>query len=136
MPFWECYYHVNWSTKHRASIITASMEGIPFAAIRAKSNDLGCPILALNGTADHIHAAVRIAPSVSVAHWVAQVKGASTRSLNLVQPEGAESFHWQEGYGVLTFGARTLTYVVNYVEGQKEHHRAGTIEEYLEQSGP
>jgi hypothetical protein len=38
------------------------------------------------------------------------------------QPGAAGDFGWQDGYGALTFGARSLADVIAYVRGQKEHH--------------
>ncbi len=113
-----------------------TMEGIIFAAIRQKSDELGCPIVALNGVEDHIHVAVKIAPSVAVANWVSQVKGASAHTVNRAQSTDSDRFHWQEGYGVLTFGVRNLDTVVGYIARQKEQHQTGNTITSLERSEP
>ena len=44
-----------------------------------------------------------------------------------------DHFRWQNGHGVLSFGAKQLAYVVAYIEQQKQHHAEKTIQPYLEQ---
>ena len=74
MPFWKCYYHAVWATIGRQPLLTLELETVVIETIKRKSNALDCPILAINGTADHIHIAVSITPGVSVAEWIRSVK--------------------------------------------------------------
>ncbi len=134
MPFWKCYYHITWTTKYRQPLITPQIETIVFAAIEQKAIELNSEILALNGVEDHVHIAVCIPPRVSISHWIGQVKGAASHAVNIALESQPLPFHWQDGYGVLTFGARNLPTVVDYITHQKEHHAAGRIQPYLEQS--
>ncbi|MEO8392118.1 MAG: IS200/IS605 family transposase [Chloroflexota bacterium] len=133
MAFWRCYYHIIWATKNRSLWITPQIERVIFATIREKASELETEILAINSVSDHIHAAVCIPPKLSVAEWVKQMKGTSTRDINRQFPDLETSFSWQQSYGVLTFGAKHSKFVVNYVESQKEHHANQTLEPYLEQ---
>ena len=89
--------------------------------------------MAINMMPDHIHIAVRIPPKIAVAEWIGQVKGLSTHEVNAMFPDLEHPFAWQQGYGVLTFGAKRLPFVIDYIRRQQEHHAADTIEEYLEQ---
>jgi len=134
MPFVRCFYHVIWATKYRAPLITSDVERALFQAIDEKSHALGCPIQAIGAVEDHVHVAVTIVPRVSVSEWVRQVKGLSTRQINSLFPNLEPRFSWQESYGVLTFGAKNLRFVVEYVQHQKEHHAANALETYLEQT--
>ncbi len=109
------------------------METVLFDTIRSRSTELNCPVLAVNGIPDHIHIAVSIPPAHSVSDWVKQIKGASSRTMNMAFTDLDTKFRWQEAYGVLTFGARNLPLVVRYIENQKDHHQAGTVQPYLEQ---
>jgi REP element-mobilizing transposase RayT len=108
------------------------MESLISSAINQKSSELHSPILALNGVADHVHVAVCIAPSVSVSHWVGQVKGLAAHSVNAVFTDLDSPFKWQEGYGVVTFGEKHLPFVEEYIAQQKRHHSAGSMIEKLE----
>jgi putative transposase len=131
MPFRVCYYHVIWATKHRLPLITPEMEPVIFAAIKHKSSALKSPVLAISGVADHVHVAVSISTNIAVAEWVKQVKGVSTYEVN-TSFALSDHFRWQRGYGILTFGAKTLPFVQTYIARQKDHHRDGTTEDYLE----
>lgn len=103
MAHWVCYYHVVWATKERRAWITPLNEHLILTSIEQQSTKLKCPLVALNAVSDHVHAAVRIPPSLSVAQWVSKVKGYSSRVINETYPD--MPFQWQEGYGVYTFGA-------------------------------
>jgi putative transposase len=132
MPFWKCYYHAVWSTAQRQSLLTPQIETVVIETIKRKSNALDCPILAINGTTDHIHIAVSITPGVSVAEWVRSVKGLSTHEINALFPDLSTPFKWQKSYGVLTYGEKLLPFVVAYVENQKQHHANNSTQPYLE----
>lgn len=134
MPFQVCFYHVVWATRNREPSIAAEIERIVFMAIQNKSDQLHSPIHALNAVEDHVHVAVSISLSVSVANWVKQVKGVSAFEVNTTYPDLPSRFAWQKGYGILTFGAKQLPFVKQYIERQKEHHRSQTIETYLERT--
>ena len=134
MPFWKCYYHVIWATKNREALITPTIETVLFEAIRGKSEELRSPILAVNGTMDHVHVAACIRPSLAVGDWVGQIKGASSRAVNLAFETQETKFRWQGDYGVLTFGEKNSSFVVSYIEKQKEHHRLGDLQPYLERT--
>ena len=134
MPFWNCYYHIVWTTKYRQPTITLQMERLIFSAVEQKSAELHCPILALNAVADHVHVAVCITPSVAVANWVGQSKGLSAHAINANFNELEISFKWQDGYGAVTFGEKQLPFVQAYIQQQKQHHESGKVFEKLERS--
>ena len=135
MPFHVCYYHVVWTTKNRAPWVLANTEQHLITAIRDKSQSLKSRVESVNACIDHIHVAVQITPSLSISDWVRQVKGYSSFHINRLFPDAAEKFRWQESYGVQTFGAKQLPFIVSYIELQKQHHDANTIYAYLEKTG-
>jgi len=59
-----------------------------------------------------------------VSECVKNLKGASSRAVN--RSVGTRVFAWQEGYGSLTVGGRSLDKVIEYVRHQKHHHEVGT----------
>jgi putative transposase len=123
---------VIWGTEKREPLITAVVEPIVFEVIRRKSAAFHSPILAINGIEDHIHVAVSIAPSVSVAEWIRSVKGLSAYEVNNQFPDAASRFRWQKSYGVLSYGEKNLPLVIRYIENQKQHHADQTLQPYLE----
>lgn len=133
MPYWNCYYHIVWATKYREPILTPKIQPLIYSAIRQKSGDLRSPLLALNSVDDHIHVAVSISPSISVSSWVGFVKGLSAHAINAAFADLEMPFKWQEGYGVVTFGEKNLSFVQDYISKQPIHHAKGGIIPKLEQ---
>lgn len=86
---------------------------------------------AVGGTDDHIHMAVSLPPTVAIAQWIGDVKGACSHTINH-GPCGRGALEWQTGYGVVSFGKGDLRWVVDYVRNQREHHAAGSIKDRLE----
>jgi REP element-mobilizing transposase RayT len=95
-----------------------------FAAIAAKCTELKCKLLAINAAYDHIHVAVSVPPAIAAATLTGNLKGVSSHAVNTAF-EQAERFHWQEGYGAITFGAKNIDFVCRYITYQKEHHANG-----------
>ena len=135
MPFWRCYYHIVWATKGRESAITSTVEKVVFRAVELKSREIGSWVLAINAMVDHVHVAVSIPPTLSIADWTKHVKGVSSREVNESLADTQTQFRWQRGYGALTVGERGLALVVDYVQRQKEHHANGTVYVALEDIG-
>ena len=133
MPYIKCFYHAIWATKQRQPLINRQIEGLLFSTIRQKSLELRCPILELNAVEDHVHAAVCIVPNVAVAEWFRHVKGLSAHAINANFVDLETPFKWQEGYGLVTFGERNLSFVRDYIIRQKEHHSKDTTFPKLEQ---
>jgi len=70
-------------------------------------------------------------PTVLVAEFIGQVKGATSFRVNKeIRPRF--KLGWQEGYGVLTLRKDELEKVSLYVDRQEEHHRRGTLSRLLE----
>jgi putative transposase len=131
MPYYRCFYHIVWATKHRRPIITNVCEPILVAALKQKAVSLDCVVIAANGTEDHLHVAIEIPPALAVAKVVGALKGTSAKQLNSslsLEP----LFQWQEGYGVFTVSEKSLPHVLDYISKQKQHHQLGTIHPYFE----
>jgi putative transposase len=79
---------------------------------------------------DHIHLIVSIPPKISIAEFVKNLKGGSSRHLN--QTFVSQTFEWQREYGVFTLGGKQLDEAITYVTHQKQHHTDGSIVRSLE----
>ncbi len=126
MPYWKLYYHFIWSTKGRLPLIDANLEPVLYRAIAAKVQEMGGFVHAIGGTADHVHMAVSIPPKVAPSKFIGDVKGNSSHFINHVVKPDFE-FHWQDEYGVLSFGEKNLPVVARYIHNQKQHHADGTL---------
>ncbi len=131
MPFWQLFYHLVWTTKGRAPIITPQYESLVYGLIARKATALGGKVFAIGGIEDHVHLVTSIPPSISVATFVGQIKGASSAQIN--KTEGfPHNFRWQRDYGAFSFDRKRLPYVVRYVKEQKERHRDRALIPILE----
>lgn len=131
MPYWQLFYHIVWATRGREPIIRGDKEGIIHNAIVRKASALGGKVFAIGGVEDHVHLVVSIPPSIAIATFIGQVKGASSA---LVNKSGLYPFpfRWQSEYSVFSFDRKRLPYVVQYVKEQKERHQTGKIIPVLE----
>jgi len=130
MPYWRLYYHITWATKNRYPFLTPEIEPLVYPLLIAKARELGAVVYAINGVVDHIHIAAAVPPRIALSEWVQQLKGSSSRVINL----NAEEFvlKWQPGYGIVSLGQKNLQTVVNYILRQKEHHARHTLIPFLE----
>lgn len=131
MSYWICFYHIVWATYRRQPTILPEYESMITDKIIEKSLSLKCPVHAVNMMPDHVHVAVSIRPAIAVSTWVQHAKGSTAydlkRDFDLDEP-----FHWQKGYGVMTFGQKNLPFVVSYINNQKHHHAQETTNRHLE----
>ena len=124
MTYWRLHYHLIWATFQREPTLTLEREKMFYGVLYNKAKELGVKIHAAGNMEDHAHVAVSIPPKLAVADCVRHLKGASSFSINHM-PESDGQFKWQEGYGALSIGERSLETVKEYVARQKEHHRDG-----------
>ncbi|UCE58974.1 MAG: IS200/IS605 family transposase, partial [Phycisphaerales bacterium] len=118
----EINLHITWHTKENAPVLTDIVEDRlhRFITHRALQNP-GVVVQAINGTADHIHLAVTIPPTINVSDWIGELKGSSAHHINH-EVCNKKVLRWQNGYGVVSFGVKDLPWVVQYIRNQKAHH--------------
>ena len=120
------FVHLIWATWDRLPLLVGERERRVYRCLEATSAELGCEVLALGGVEDHIHMVVRMPATLSVAELVKRLKGASSHLMtHEVAPD--DFFKWQGGYAAFSAGIRHLPPLCDYVRGQKEHHRLGTL---------
>lgn len=131
MPFWKLYYHFVWGTKNRQPLIASAFEADLYRAIAAKAQEMGGIIHAIGGIEDHVHVAASVPPKLAPARFIGDVKGNTSHYVNhVIRPDF--EFHWQDDYGVFSFGEKSLSMVVRYIHEQKQHHAAGTLFDLME----
>jgi len=128
----EINLHFVWHVKGNLPLISKTIEPHLYRFLRSyslRTEDL--VFHQAGGTENHIHIAVTVPPTLSIAEWIGKLKGASSHYVNhkLVNHKMLE---WQRGYGVVSFGTKNLHWVINYIRNQKEHHRKRTAIERLE----
>ena len=123
--------HVVFSTKHRAPFITEGLRPKLYGYLASVGRDLGCEVYRVGGVADHVHLAVVLSRTVTIADLVKKLKQTSSAWVK-EQPGAPGDFEWQAGYGVFSIGESQLAALLKYIDEQEEHHRTKTFqEEYL-----
>jgi putative transposase len=65
---------------------------------------------------------------VGVSKAVQLIKGGSSMWMKSEFP-GKRGFAWQDGYAAFSVSKSVLPEVIEYIQNQREHHRAKTFEE-------
>jgi len=125
MTYWRLHYHLIWATSERQPTITPEREKMFFGVLYQKAKELDLKIHAAGNTEDHVHVVASIPPKLAVADCVKHLKGASAFAINHMDGSDGQ-FKWQEGYGALSIGERSLDTVMAYAARQKEHHKENT----------
>src|SRR5262245_31696328 len=97
-PMLRSYYseirlHFVWHTKNNDALLTPEVEEKAHALVRHKALETkGVIVHEIGGTANHVHIAVTVPPTVAPATFVGQIKGASSYLLRQAFP--ALPFAW------------------------------------------
>jgi len=120
--------HLVFSTKDRAPVLDAAVRPALHAYLATVARNADCECYRAGGVADHVHLAVRIARTVTVANLVEELKTSSSKWLKTQAP-ALSAFAWQRGYGAFSVGPADRVALVKYIEHQEEHHRTRTFQE-------
>ncbi|HEV8132629.1 MAG TPA: IS200/IS605 family transposase [Acidobacteriota bacterium] len=124
--------HVTWHTKESRNLILERFEDRLYRYLKHRvCQTSGAFCHEVNGTENHVHAAVGIPPNVNISEWIGQLKGASSHHINHAVCR-RRVLEWQDGYGAVSFGRKDLESVCDYIRKQKEHHAQGRLVQWLE----
>jgi putative transposase len=136
VPRWRLFYHLVWSTKFREALIEDCHHDLLQRTIRSTGQKQRALVHAVGIMPDHIHVVASIPPSISIASFIGQLKGASSRFLNRDFFATTEIiFRWQSEYSVLSFGEKALPDVIAYAENQRARHASRNLWPSMEPSG-
>ena len=127
MPHTYCtnLIHCVFSTKDRADLIAEGIQERLYAYIFGIARKLEIEILALGGTANHIHVLMALPAKHSLSTTVRNLKANSSRWMS----ENGPRFSWQEGFGAFSVRSSQAPSVKRYIRNQAEHHEKRTFEE-------
>lgn len=77
---------------------------------------------------DHVHLAIRLSRTLSVADLVKETKTASSKWVK-AQDAALSDFAWQQGYGVFSVGISQKETLLHYIDTQEEHHRTRNFQD-------
>src|SRR5262245_32074908 len=116
------HYHFVFSTKNRETTITTDIQPHLYKYIGGIIREEKGSLLAIGGTADHIHLLVRLSQQHCVADVMRVLKTNSSKWIHETFAE-ANSFTWQAGYGAFSVSASNRERVTRYINNQEKHHR-------------
>lgn len=120
--------HLIFATKGRAPFITPGIEPELYAYMATVFRACDSPVLAINGTTNHVHVLCALSRKMTMADLVEEAK---KRSSKWIKTKGREfnDFRWQTGYGAFSIGESNVAALKAYIDGQKEHHRRRSFED-------
>ncbi|MFN4908041.1 MAG: IS200/IS605 family transposase [Bacteroidota bacterium] len=122
--------HIVFSTKNREPVLNASVRPRLFAFLATVARNAQCDCYRVGGVSDHVHIAIRLSRTITVAEIVEVLKASSSKWLK-TQSADLANFSWQRGYGAFSFDPSALHVLQRYIDNQEEHHRNRTyMEEY------
>jgi putative transposase len=119
--------HLVFSTKDRSPFLTPliATELYPYLASVARATH--CECYRIGGVADHVHLAIRLSRTTTIAHLVEQLKTCSSKWLKPQSP----TFAWQRGYAAFSTNPSDADTLLHYIDIQEEHHLKYNFQEEL-----
>ena len=124
--FSQIYIQIVFAVKGRENLIHPSWEEELYKYISGGVKSQDQKLLAINGMPDHIHLLVGMKPTCCLSDLVREVKRASAV---FIRTKGVAHFQWQTGFGAFSYSQSHVDKVIQYIMGQKEHHRKRTFKE-------
>jgi REP element-mobilizing transposase RayT len=90
--------HFVFSTKERANLIPEHIRESLYAYLFGIGKNVGIEIIAMGGTANHIHILIALPPKQPLSYAVRDLKANSSRWMR----ENGLAFSWQEGFGAFS----------------------------------
>ncbi len=129
--FHQLYYHFAWATHAREPHIHSSFRAELLRIVNEEAKKRGGWPIRHNAMFDHVHLLVRLPPTLCLADFIGQVKGAAAYRVN-DELKPRFRLKWQEGYGVLTLRKDEVGKVARYIDDQERHHASGRVSQLLE----
>ena len=126
------HYHVVFSTKNRERWIRPDIEERIWAYLGGIAKQNKMKPLQIGGIEDHVHVLLGAPPVIAPAKIAQLIKGGSSAWIQKNFPP-LKGFGWQDGYSAFTVSKSEVPSVIEYIRGQREHHRTKSFqEEYRE----
>ncbi len=112
--------HCVFSTKDRANLIPDPERLWQYVGGIARQKNV--LLLAAGGTANHLHLLISLPPTITLAKAIQDIKGNTSKWMGL-------RFAWQKGYSAFSVSQPQRQRVIDYIDGQAEHHKKWSFEQ-------
>ena len=127
--FTQQYVMAVFAVKYRLGLIDPKWASNLYAMMGAILKEIdGVKPVKICGYQDHVHALYSTAGKVADSEIMRRLKSESSRWVN-EQRLTVGRFGWQRGGARITCSPTSLHRLINYIEGQWEHHRAVSFRE-------
>jgi putative transposase len=120
--------HVVFSTKERHPWLEKDIREKTHAFLAGAVRQCKCEAYRVGGMMDHVHLALLLSRTLSVADLVKEVKSSSSKWLKTQDPS-LNDFSWQQGYGAFSIGMSQKDALLHYIDNQEEHHQIHTFQD-------
>jgi putative transposase len=120
--------HIIFSTKDRRPLLDPDTRPKLHAYLATVARNLDCEAYRVGGVADHVHLAIRLSRTVTIAALVESLKTASSKWLKTQSPNPM-AFSWQRGYACFSISPLDLDALRAYIDDQENHHRTRTFQD-------
>lgn len=120
---YDIEYHIVWTTKYRYKVLDRRIAERARALIRQCCNSMNVTIIKGSIGKEHIHLLLSCPPSISVSKIVQQLKGKTSRTLQMEFKELKRRYWgqhlWSSGYFCRSVGTVTRQIIKDYIENQE-----------------
>lgn len=121
---YDIEYHIVWTTKYRYRVLENKIAERARVLIRQSCNSMGVTIIKGSIGKEHIHLLVSVPPSLSVSKMVQQLKGKTSRTLQMEFKNLKKRYWgqhlWSTGYFCRSVGTVTREMIKEYIENQQD----------------
>jgi len=122
--------HIIFATKHRRPDLRAELRPSLWAYMAGILKNLECCSITVGGYVEHVHILCNLSKKYATMKLLEIVKKESSKWVKDQEP-GMQSFHWQDGYGLLSVSPSHFEAVRQYILKQEEHHQKVSFQEEL-----
>jgi REP element-mobilizing transposase RayT len=120
--------HVVFSTKERMPCLGGKVRSGLHAYLSTVARNAGCECYRTGGVSDHVHLAIRLSRTITIAQLIETLKTSSSKWLKSEAKE-LGGFSWQRGHGFFSVGPADLAALCEYIDRQEDHHRSHTFQD-------
>ena len=123
---YDIEYHIVWTTKYRYRVLDGKIAFRARDLIRQSCNSMDVEIIKGSIGKEHVHLLVSCPPSISISKLVQQLKGTTSRKLQMEFSELKKRYWgqhlWSSGYFCRSVGTVTRQIIEDYIMNQVDEH--------------
>ena len=123
------YHHLVWGTKNRMPFIVPEFREGLYRYIGGTMVQKKLNLIAIGGTADHIHIFFGAQRVHDVPEIVCCIKANSSQ---LMRCKNNPDFAWQNGYGWFSCSKKSIDGLTRYILNQEAHHKKESFDDEIE----